>query len=259
MFESKETRVLFERKGKVGVVTLNRPEVLNCLNLETLQDLREILEHIRDDRRIRVVLISGKGRAFSTGMDLKSTKGKTVEQLRKINHYGLVETFSYLQNFAKPTIAMINGYALGGGLELALSCDFRFASKEHAKLGFPEIKLGILPTWGGMYLPIRLINSSRTLELVLTGNQIDADMAYQIGLVNRVVPHEELFSAALAFAKDLARKGSFLLQLGKYVIRNSIIASNEDRIRLTTLAMELITAGSDGEDRLNKLLKEQVA
>lgn len=254
MGKEEPASVVFDRAGKVGILKLNRPEILNCLNYETLKELRRFLEVIKEDKRIRVVLICGEGRAFSTGMDLKSTKDKSTEELRKINYYGLVETFAYLQHFPKPTIAVIDGYALGGGFELALSCDFRFASRERAVFGFPEINLGILPTWGGMFLPIELIGVSRTMELVLTGNRINAETAYNLGLLNQVVPHADLFETALSFAKSLARKGSFLLQLAKYTIQNSATASQEKRLQLTSSALDLLTAGGEREEQLVSLL-----
>ena len=250
-------KVLFERDGKVGIVRLNRPRIMNCLDPDTLGQLRGHFEFARSEKRIRVLLVCGNGRAFSAGADLKYAKDKDAEALRAFNQVGLVDAFHYIQKFPKPTIAVVDGYALGGGLELALSCDFRFASKEHAIFGFPEIDLGILPTWGGMYLPLEIIGTARTLEIVLTGARIDADTAYKMGLVHKVFPHEDLFKEALSFAKILARKGSFLLQLGKHIIKNSIMADDEERLRLSTLASDLIRAGEQGEARLNALLDEE--
>ncbi|MHA1651490.1 MAG: enoyl-CoA hydratase/isomerase family protein [Candidatus Helarchaeota archaeon] len=253
---SQISKVLFERDGKVGIIKLNRPEVLNCLDPETLKQLRIHLEAVQAEKRIHTLLICGEGRAFSTGMDLKYAKGKDPKTLQNVNRQGLVETLSYLQNFPKPTIAVIDGFALGGGFELALSCDFRFASKENAVFGFPEIDLGILPTWGGLFLPIDLLGISRAMELVLTGKRINADTAYTMGLVTRVVPHEQLFAEALAFAKNLARKTLFLLQLAKYTMRRSMQANHMERLKLTTLAAELTLSGSEGEKRFQSLLNE---
>jgi enoyl-CoA hydratase/carnithine racemase len=252
-------KVLFEKMGKVGIIRLNRPEVLNCLDPETLMQLKGHLERAKVEPGIQVIVICGNGRAFCTGMDLKYAKGKSPQEISQINHQGLVETFAYLQEFPKPTVAVIQGYALGGGFELALSCDFRFASKEQAVFGFPEIDLGILPTWGGLFLPIGIVGYSKTMELVLIGKRINAETAHTMGLVTRVVSHDQLFEEALAFAKDLTRKGNFLLQLAKYVIRHSIVVNQNERLKFSTLAMELITAGPDGEARLNALLeKDQI-
>jgi len=247
-------KVLFEKVGKVGIIRLHRPEVLNCLDPETLRQFKGYLERIRGEKQIQVIMICGNGRAFCTGMDLKYAKGKSPQEISEINHCGLVETFAYLQRFPKPTIAVIQGYALGGGFELALSCDFRVASKEQAIFGFPEIDLGILPTWGGLFLPIWIVGYSQTMELVLSGKKIDAPTAYTMGLVTKLVAHDQLFEEALAFAKELARKGAFQLQLAKYIIQHSITPDQKERLRLSTLAMELITAGPEGENRLNSLL-----
>ncbi|MHA1132526.1 MAG: enoyl-CoA hydratase/isomerase family protein [Candidatus Helarchaeota archaeon] len=252
----KKQNVLLDQSGKVGIIRLNRPEVLNCLDPETLDQLRAHLMSCLSEKRIRVVMICGNGRAFSTGNDLKYSKDKDAETLKKLNKKGLVETFTYLQHFRKPTIAVIDGYALGGGFELALSCDFRFASKEKAIFGFPEINLGILPTWGGMYLPLDIVGYSRAMELVMTGKNFDAEKAFTLGLVNRVVPHEQLFEKAMEFAKDLARKGHFLLNLAKHVMRISVKGSHSDRIKWTTIAAELMIA-ANREEKLRSLLNQE--
>jgi len=249
-------KVEFERDGKIGIIRLNRPEVMNCFDPETLSQFKAHLDTARAEKRVRIVLICGNGRAFSAGMDLKYAKDKDAETIRGVNYQGLVETFSYLQDFPKPTIAVVDGYALGGGFELALSCDFRFASKEQAIFGFPEINLGILPTWGGLFLPSDLIGISRTMELVLTGERIDAETAHSMGLVNKVIPHDQLFNQALQYAKNLARKGLFLLQLAKYILTKSKHAAHQDRLELTTLAAELITMGTGREARLKSILNK---
>jgi enoyl-CoA hydratase/carnithine racemase len=235
---------------------LNRPEVMNCLDMETLVQFRRYLEQLKESR-VRVIVISGAGKAFCAGMDLKYAKGKSPEEIRKINNQGLIETFSYLYHFPKPIIAMIGGYALGGGCELALCCDFRFASQEHAIFGFPEIDLGILPTWGGLFLPIDCIGLAPAIELVMTAKKVNAEEAYKLGLIHEVVPHEKLVDRVMTFAKDLSRKSDFLLQLAKYVMKQSARADHAKRLELSTLAMELITAGPDGEKRLEELLKKE--
>jgi len=257
MVEQKSEKVLLEKEGKVGIIKLNRPEVMNCLDLETLMQLRSHLNDLRESR-IRVIVITGEGRSFCSGMDLKYAKGKTPEEIREINQQGLVQTFSYLYHFPKPTIAMVGGYALGGGCELALCCDFRFASKEQAIFGFPEIDLGILPTWGGLFLPIDCIGLARAMELVMTAKKINAETAYSLGLIHEVVPQEELVEQVMGFAKDLARKSNFLLQLAKYIMKLSADLDHARRLELSTLAMELISAGSEGENRLQDLLREKI-
>jgi len=253
--EQKSEKVLLEQDGKVGIIKLNRPGVMNCLDMETLVQFRAYLEQLKESR-VRVVVISGEGKAFCAGMDLKYAKGKSPEEIREINNQGLIQTFSYLYHFPKPTIAMIGGYALGGGCELALCCDFRFASKEQAIFGFPEIDLGILPTWGGLFLPIDCIGMARAMELVMTAKKINADSAYTLGLIHEAIPHDELVERVMDFAKNLARKSNFLLELAKYVMKQSATADHTKRLELSTFAMELITAGPEGEKRLIDILKE---
>ena len=255
--EQKSEKVLLETDGKVGIIKLNRPEVMNCLDLETLIQLKSYLEQLRESR-VRVVVITGEGKAFCSGMDLKYAKGKNPEEIREINNQGLIQTFSYLYNFPKPTVAMIGGYVLGGGFELALCCDFRFASKEQAIFGFPEIDLGILPTWGGLFLPIDCIGLARAMEFVMTAKKFNADTAYTLGLIQEVVSHEKLVERVMEFAKDLARKSNFLLQLAKYIMKQSADLEHAKRLELSTLAMELISAGPEGEKRLKDLLKEKI-
>ncbi|MDD1777541.1 MAG: enoyl-CoA hydratase/isomerase family protein [Candidatus Helarchaeota archaeon] len=256
MIAQKSEKVLLEQDGKVGIIKLNRAEVMNCLDMETLLQFRTYLEQLRESN-VRVIVISGTGKAFCAGMDLKYAKGKSPAEIREINNQGLIKTFSSLYQFPKPTIAMIGGYALGGGTELALSCDFRFASKEHAIFGFPEIDLGILPTWGGLFLPTDTIGLSQAMDLVMTAKKITADEAYKRGLIHEVVPHEKLVDRVMEFARDLARKSNFLLQLAKYVMKQSARADQTKRLELSTLAMELITAGPDGEKRLKDILQEK--
>ena len=255
MAEQKSEKILLEQDGKVGIITLNRAEVMNCLDMETLLQFRTYLEQLRESN-VRVVVISGTGKAFCAGMDLKYAKGKSPGEIREINNQGLIKTFSYLYHFPKPVIAMIGGYALGGGCELALCCDFRFAS-ERAIFGFPEIDLGILPTWGGLFLPIDSIGFSQAMELVVTARKISADEAHKLGLIQEVVPHEKLVDRVMGFARDLARKSNFLLQLAKYIMKQSARADHGKRLELSTLAMECITAGPDGEKRLKELLNEK--
>ena len=256
MIAQKSEKVLLEQDEKVGIIKLNRAEVMNCLDMETLFQFRTYLEQLKESN-VRVIVISGAGKAFCAGMDLKYAKGKSPTEIREINNQGLIKTFSYLYHFPKPVIAMIGGYALGGGTELALCCDFRFASKEYAIFGFPEIDLGILPTWGGLFLPIDTIGFSQAMELVMTAKKISADEAYKLGLIHEVVPHEKLVDRVMGFARDLARKSNFLLQLAKYIMKQSARADHAKRLELSTLAMELITAGPEGEKRLKEILKEK--
>lgn len=197
-----EESILVEIKDGVCWITLNRPDKLNSIDSETLRKLFDIIDEVEDDPNVRCVVIKGSGRAFSAGADvdeLMKLTPKEAEELSKKGH----ETMMKLSSMPKPVIAAINGYALGGGCELASACDIRIAS-EKAKFGQPEIKLGIIPGWGGTQLLARLIGVGRAMELILTGRIIDAEEAYRMGLVNKVVPHDRLEEEISELAKTLA-------------------------------------------------------
>ena len=197
-----EEPILVEIKDGVCWITLNRPDKLNSIDSETMRRLYEVLDEVEDDQRVRCVVIRGSGRAFSAGADVDELMKLTPEEAEEISRRGH-ETMVKIYSMPKPVIAAINGYALGGGCELASACDIRIAS-EKARFGQPEIKLGIIPGWGGTQLLARLIGVGRAMELILTGRIIDAEEAYKIGLVNKVVPHERLEEEVSELAKALA-------------------------------------------------------
>jgi enoyl-CoA hydratase len=197
--------LLLERDGGVAVVTVNRPKVLNALNTQTLDELRRTILALKHDDDVRSVVLTGAGdKSFVAGADInelavQSPTGGRDHALRGQHVLDLVE------NLGKPVIAAINGYALGGGCELAMACAIRIAA-DTAKLGQPEINLGIMPGYGGTQRLARLIGRGRALELLLTGDQIGAAEAYRLGLVNRVVPAAELMAEARKLASALAAK-----------------------------------------------------
>ena len=197
-----EEPILVEIKDGVCWITLNRPDKLNSIDSETMRRLYEVLDEVEDDQKVRCVVIRGSGRAFSAGADVDELMKLTPEEAEEISKKGH-ETMMKIYSMPKPVIAAINGYALGGGCELASACDIRIAS-EKAKFGQPEIKLGIIPGWGGTQLLARLIGVGRAMELILTGRIIDAEEAYRMGLVNKVVPHERLEEEVSELAKALA-------------------------------------------------------
>jgi len=193
--------LLYEKKGKIAYITINRPDALNALNPETYGELSEALIDFRDDFDSWVVIITGAGeKAFCAGADLKEML-PVLENLRN-EWWRLPPTIMRGLELWKPVIAAINGFALGGGLELALSCDFRIAA-ENAKLGLPEVTLGLIPGWGGTQRIARVIPKAKAAEILLMGQQVDAQEAYRIGLVNKVVPQSELLAEATAWAEKL--------------------------------------------------------
>ncbi len=195
--------LLLERDGAIAIVTINRPKVLNALNSQTLDELRRAVLDLKQDDGVRVVILTGAGeKAFVAGADINELATQTPTGGREHALTGQ-HVFDLVENLGKPVIAAINGYALGGGCELAMACTLRLAA-DTAKLGQPEINLGILPGYAGSQRLSRLVGKAKAMELILTGAPIGAAEAERIGLVNRVVPAAELMTAARALAADLA-------------------------------------------------------
>jgi enoyl-CoA hydratase len=203
------------RDGGVAVATIDRQDALNALNVETLTELRDRLRELADDDGVRVVVLTGAGeKAFVAGADIKYMSALDPPQAKEWGALGH-ETANLLEQMPKPTLAAINGFALGGGCELALACDLRYAS-ERAKLGQPEINLGIVPGWGGTQRLARLCGTGVAKDLIYTGRTIDAETAYRVGLVNRVV--DPVLEAAVETAHELAVKSPVALALAKRLV-----------------------------------------
>jgi enoyl-CoA hydratase len=203
--------LLLERDGAVAVITINRPQVLNALNLATIDELRRAALALKHDAAVRVVVITGSGdKSFVAGADVNELAVQTPAQGKELALRGQ-HVFDLIENLGKPVIAAINGYALGGGCELAMACTLRVAA-DTARIGQPEINLGIIPGYGGTQRLARLVGKGVALELLLTGRQITAAEALQIGLVNRAVPAANLLSEAKALAAELALKAPIAVQ-----------------------------------------------
>ena len=197
--------LLLERDGGVAVLTINRPKVLNALNTQTLDELRRAVLELKHDAGVRAVILTGAGeKSFVAGADIGELSQQTPTGGREHAMRGQ-HVLDLIEHMGKPVIAAINGFALGGGCELAMACTIRIAS-DAAKFGQPEINLGIVPGYAGTQRLARLVGRGRALELLLTGDQIPAQEAYRLGLVNRVVPAAELMTAARALAASLAAK-----------------------------------------------------
>lgn len=205
--------VIYDKKDQVAVVTLNRPKVLNAMNKQLWLDLREAFLAARADDEVRVVILTGQGRAFSTGADLKDSRDRTLGQYRDyLNH--LQEMSRLILRFEKPTIAAVNGYALGSGYELALACDLRVAA-EGARFGSPEAKVSSSVTGGAMRLLPLLVGPGKAKELLFTSETIDGREALRIGLVNQVVGDDRLIPAALEMARKIVPNSAFSIRLIK--------------------------------------------
>jgi enoyl-CoA hydratase len=206
--------LLFEKKDRIGTITFNRPKALNAMNRQVFSELSRVLDDVREDREVRVVIMTGQGtKSFIAGTDITEMQHLTPSQARE---FALLarNAIDKIENLEKPVIAAINGFALGGGCEIALACDLRIAA-ENARLGQPEITLGIIPGSGGTQRLQRLIGIPRAKELIFTGEVIDAQTALQIGLVNRVVPLSSLLEEAGKLAKKMVDLGGIALGLAK--------------------------------------------
>jgi enoyl-CoA hydratase len=206
--------LLLERDGAVAILAINRPQVLNALNSQTLDELRRGILDLKQDESVRVVILTGAGeKAFVAGADINELAEQTPTSGRDHALAGQ-HVFDLVENMGKPVIAAINGYALGGGCELAMACTLRVAA-DTAKIGQPEISLGLMPGYAGTQRLPRLVGKGRAMELILTGTPIGADDALRIGLVNRVVPAAELMGTARALAHQLSRSAPIAM---RYII-----------------------------------------
>jgi len=205
--------VIYDKHDGVAVIRLNRPQVLNAMNKRLWLDMQAALEDARADEGIKVVIVTGEGRAFSTGADLKESKTRSIEDYRDYL-VSLQEVSRVIIRFEKPTIAAVNGFAIGSGYELALACDIRIAAEE-AKIGSPEAKVTSSVTGGAFRLVQNLIGPGKARELLFTGEYIDGMEAQRIGLVNRAVPAEKLMETVMEMAAKIAANSAFSLKMIK--------------------------------------------
>jgi len=207
----------FEISGSIGIIKIDRGNVLNALNKETVSELDKLVQEVEKNTKIRVLIIGSKDN-FAAGADIKEMAGCNVQEAKM---FSFSKTFDRIQNLKIPTIAAIEGYALGGGLELALTCDFRIAA-QNSKLGFPEINLGIMPGAGGTVRAARLVGECRAKQLILFGEIIDACRAEQIGLVNKTVENEKLMETVMTWAEKLSQKAPIALRTAKETIEKGM-------------------------------------
>ena len=209
--------VAFEQRGPIGVLTMNRPEALNALNEQVLRDLNAALDAVEANDEVLVVILTGAGRSFVAGADIGEMKGFSAIDGKKFGVHG-GSIFLRLENLSKPVIAAVNGFALGGGCELAMACDIRLAS-EKAKFGQPETGLGITPGFGGTQRLPRIVGVSKAMELILTAKTIGAEEAKAIGLVSEVYPAEELMDKAMELAQAICANAPIAVAESKRCIR----------------------------------------
>jgi len=254
MSQSYET-LLLERRGRVAIITINRPEKRNALNIKTREEGASVLEELRGDDSVGVVVITGAGdKAFIAGADIGEFAGRTALTQRAV----MVgrSLFNAIDTFPKPIIAMINGYCLGGGCEVALACDIRICS-ENASFGQPEINLGIIPGGGGTQRLTRLVGEGKAMEMILTGEIIDSHTAFAIGLVNHVVPLDQLETKTMEIANRVAEKGPVALSLAKEAVKIASRSNLDDGLRREVDLFALCFSTEDKDEGVNAFLEKR--
>lgn len=242
--------LIYEQKEHVAIVTLNRPNAMNAFNFDMLHELGQVVEALRINPDIRLVIFRGAGgRAFSVGADLKERKTLTTEQVKR-NLFKIGEVFTIIENLPQPTIAMMDGFAFGGGMELALACDFRIASKK-SLMGLTETSLAIIPGAGGTQRLPRLIGETKALELILTARKLTAEEAYQYGILTRVTEDDELVKTTEEFALSILANGPIALQQAKFAVKNGMNADLQTGLQIERKAYEITIPT---EDRVEALL-----
>ena len=252
------TNLLYEVSDSIAQVTVNRPDKLNPLDGDTIEALSQCFADIAADSAVKAVIVTGAGdRAFVAGADINHLTKLTALEGRAWGLRGQ-QVFSAIENLEKPVIAAINGWALGGGLELAMSCHIRVAST-NAKLGQPEVKLGIVPGYGGTQRLPRLVGKGRALEIILTGEPIAADEAHRIGLVNRVVPQEQLLAEANAIAAKILENGPVAVALCLDAVNRGLEMPLDEALRWEAAQFGLSCATEDIREGTSAFLEKRKA
>ena len=219
--------VKLEKAENIGIIRIDRPEAMNSLNAEVLKELDTELENARADSDIKVIILTGEGKAFVAGADIAAMSTFDEKAGYEFGRLGQ-EVFRKIETLDKVCIAAVNGFALGGGCELAMACDIRIAG-ERAKFGQPEVGLGITPGYSGTQRLPRLVGKAKAMELIVTGTIITAEAAAQIGLVNKVVPQESLMSEAISMAKKIAENAPLAVSYSKRAIQEGLEQENMDK------------------------------
>jgi enoyl-CoA hydratase len=248
--------LLVEKEDGIATISINRPKVLNALNDQVFRELKQVFEMMEDDDEVRVAVITGAGdKAFVAGADIGQMSTHTFLQARDLA-YQSYKAQQVIAHFSKPTIAAVNGFAFGGGCEVAMCCDIRIAS-EKASFGQPEINLGIIPGGGGTQRLPRLVGMGIAKELVYTGKPIDAKRAYEIGLVNKVVPHEELMNEVKKMAKAIMAKSPVTLKFAKTAMDLGIETDLETGLLIERELFAECFATEDMQEGLNAFLEKR--
>jgi enoyl-CoA hydratase len=250
--------ILFEKKNAIAYLTVNRPKVLNALNMATMEELRAAFTDIRNDAGIRVAILTGAGeKAFIAGADIGELAKNNAVQAKEYTHRGQ-SVLDLIENLGKPVIACLNGFALGGGCEIAMACTMRLAS-DNAKLGQPEVKLGIIPGYGGTQRLPRLVGKGAAMQLVLTGEVITAQEALRIGLVNEVTASAELIPRAEAIAQKIIANAPLAVQYTMEAVNRGMDLPLAEGLYLEAVLFGVACATEDKQEGTSAFLEKRPA
>ncbi len=250
--------LIYQTDGRVATCTFHRPKALNALNAEAVNELSHVVSKVRDDKYLKVLILTGSGeKAFIAGADIKGMAGRSPIEARHLSAHGS-KILCTLETIEKPTIAAVNGFALGGGCEVAMACSIRLASK-NAQFGQPEINLGIIPGYGATQRLPRLVGEGRALEMLMTGDSISASEAYRIGLVNRVCEPDDLMNEAKALARKLASKSRPAIEFILQAVHGGLETGLEEGLALETEKFGLVNSTEDSQEGLQAFIEKRSA
>ena len=244
-----------EKDEEIVQITINRPDKLNAMNLDVMEEFIAVLDNLEKDSS-KIVIITGAGeKAFSAGADIEYMNNIGPTEAEKYALRGH-EVLNKIEKLQKPVIAAINGYALGGGCELALSCDIRFAS-QNAQLGQPEVTLGICPGWGGTQRLLRLVGPARAKDLIFSGRRIGADEAFSMGLVNKIFSSEDLLVKTREYAKAVAKNSGYAVGISKMLVNRGMDTSLDTGLKLEIYSWSICFSTKEREDRMHSFLQRR--
>lgn len=247
--------ILVEKDGQLAFIIINLPEQRNPLSAETLGEIKDVLEHLKNDAAINCIVFTGQGdRSFAAGADISKLPDRGPLDIFTPDH--MQEVYDYIEAYDKPTIAMVNGFALGGGCELAMACDIRIAS-ENAKFGLPELNLGIIPSAGGTQRMARLIGKGKAMHLILTGQIITAKEAERIGLISECVPQERLKEVVVQTAAEILKKAPLAVKLAKIAIHAGYDADMKTGLLIEKLAQGILFSTEDKNEGTKAFLEKR--
>lgn len=250
--------VLLEKADRIATLTINRPKALNALNKDTLLEIKAAVESVRDDDEVDVLIITGAGdKAFVAGADITYMLDINAMQAREFGMIGQA-AFSLIETMSKPAIAAINGFTLGGGCELAMACDFRFCS-EKSQFGQPEVRLGVTPGFGGTQRLPRLVGLGMAKQILYTGDNIDAQEALRIGLVNKIVPEAELMAYVKKIAKSISARGAIAVRLCKDAVNEGMQTDIDRAMSIEADIFGLCFATEDQKEGMKAFVEKRKA